>query len=63
MEKAPKKKRRSFMSRHPRIRSVVYGIYALLFALVGILMFPLGLIPRKWTYKLGRFVGLNVTYH
>ena len=63
MEKAPKKKRRSFMSRHPRIRSVVYGIYALLFALIGILLFPLGFIPRKWTYKLGRFVGLNVTYY
>ena len=60
MEK--KKHKRSFMSRHPKIRSVAYGIYALLFFGAGLLLFPLGLIPRSWTYKLGRFIGLHLTY-
>ena len=50
------------MSRHPKIRSVAYGIYALLFFGAGLLLFPLGFIPRSWTYKLGRFIGLHITY-
>lgn len=56
------KHRRSFMSRHPRIRSFAYGLYALGFFGLGILMLPLGFIPRGWTYALGRGFALLVTY-
>ena len=51
------------MSRHPKIRSVAYGFYALLFVCGALLLFPLGFIPRRWTYKLGRLFGLYFAYH
>jgi lauroyl/myristoyl acyltransferase len=57
-----KKKNRSFLSRHPRIKRVVYTFYGLLFILLFIIVLPLGILPKRFLYFCGRLTGLYLLY-
>ncbi len=47
-----KKRRRSFLSRHPRLKRVVYSFYGVLFVLLIIMPVPLFILPKKWVYSI-----------
>jgi lauroyl/myristoyl acyltransferase len=53
---------RSFLSRHPRVRRVVYAGYGLLFVPLVIGLLPLYLVPRPWLYALARLIGVRLLY-
>ena len=49
-----KKRRRSFLSRHPRLKRVVYSFYGVLFMPLIILPIPLFILPKKWVYSIAK---------
>lgn len=53
-----RRKRRSFLSRHPRLKVVVYSLYGLLFLPLLVVTLPLYLLPRRVVYGVARIVGL-----
>jgi KDO2-lipid IV(A) lauroyltransferase len=57
-----KKKKRSFLSRHPRLKRIAYTFYGLLFIPLFIIVLPLGIFPKRFLYWLGRLVGLYILY-
>jgi len=56
------KRKRSFLSRHPRLKCAVYTVYGLLFVLGWLLTLPLRLLPKRVTYWLGRCVAVALVY-
>ncbi len=59
---ATTRKRRSFLSRHPRTKRVAYTFYALLVVLLGLAVLPLRILPRRLTYWLGGIIGRTLVY-
>ncbi|MCX7847178.1 MAG: lysophospholipid acyltransferase family protein [bacterium] len=55
-----KRRRRSFLSRHPRLKRVVYSGYGLLFVPLIAITFPLYLVPRRVVYGIARAIGVWV---
>ncbi len=51
------KKRRSFLSRHPRLKRIVYTGYGALFVPLLVLSVPLRILPRGVVYALARRVA------
>ena len=62
MKGTKKKRRRSFLSRHPRLKKIAYTAYGLLLVPLFFLILPLGLIPRPIVYRLGKLAGLYIIY-
>lgn len=52
-----RKRRRSFLSRHPRIKYVVYSGYGLLFVPLIVLTLPVYIVPRRILYAVARRVA------
>ncbi|GEM_PF-1115131 len=59
---APRRHRRSFLSRHPRLKSIAYTGYGLCFVPLFLLSLPLVLVPKRWLYACGRRVALWFVY-
>ena len=57
-----RKSSRSYLSRHPRLKKVVYTAYGMLLIPVFLLVLPLALIPRAILYRLGKLAGLYIIY-
>jgi KDO2-lipid IV(A) lauroyltransferase len=57
-----RKKKRSFLSRHPRLKRIVYTFYGLLFIPLFIIVLSLALFPKRFLYWCGRLAGLYVLY-
>lgn len=53
-----KKKKRSWMSRHPRAKKIAYSFYGILIACVFVLIIPVFILPKRWVYVIGRCIGL-----
>jgi len=51
------KRKRSFLSRHPKLKKVVYSLYGLLILVAIILPIPLFVLPKKYVYKFSRFLS------
>lgn len=52
-----KKSKRSFLSRHPKLKKIVYSFYGILIIFLIILPVPLFILPKKYVYKLSRFLS------
>ncbi len=57
-----KKRRRSFLSRHPRLKRLVYSLYGLLAIPLILLPLPLFILPKRWLYAAGRRLGALFVY-
>ena len=52
-----KKRKRSYLSRHPRLKRVVYSFYGILILPLIILPIPLFILPKKWVYSATGFLS------
>lgn len=57
-----RKRKRSFLSRHPRLRHYVYGIYGILAAPLFLLPLPFFLLPKRVVYGGMRVIALRVIH-
>lgn len=56
------KKKRSWMSRHPRVKRVAYTLYAVGAMIPALCFLPLFLLPRRIVYGVGRVCGIWCVY-